>query len=210
MFVRTYVSSFLDSNSYVVYNDKYMIIIDPSVPYEKIRADFKQTLVGIFITHGHFDHFYELKSYLNVNNPDLKVFLHKNAIEKLQNSYLNYSSLYKELEINCDSRFVTVEEVSFKYYDFDISLILTPGHSDCSYTILIDDLLFTGDFLFKESIGRTDLYTGSSFIMNQSLKKIMNLELLKKYDDYYIYPGHGDYTTLNYEKKYNYYLKMIK
>ena len=97
-----------------------------------------------------------------------------------------------------------------KYYDFDISLILTPGHSDCSYTILIDDLLFTGDFLFKESIGRTDLYTGSSFIMNQSLKKIINLDLLKKNEDYYIYPGHGDYTTLNYEKKYNYYLKMIK
>ena len=209
MFVRTYVSDYLDSNCYVVYNDNYAIIIDPSVSYSIIRKNFKQKIVGIFITHGHFDHFIELDSYLK-HLDSVKVYIHRNAKSKLENNHLNYyySYLYNPPAITCDERFITVEEGHMKIGETDIDIIYTPGHSDCSYTILIDDMLFTGDFLFKGSIGRTDLYSGNSFIMSQTIKKILSLELLNKKDDYYLYPGHGEYTTLSNEKRSNYYLKM--
>ena len=207
MFVRTYVSKYIESNCYMVYNDKYAFIVDPSVPYEVIKKDLKTELIAIIITHGHFDHFMELNSYLE-NNPNIKIYLHEEAIKKLENASLNYSKEFlRPLEIKCDERFIKVKEGKYKIEeDLEIAFIETFGHSNCSLTILVDNLLFTGDFLFKGGIGRIDLYSGNNVMMRLSLKKIKNYPL-NKYDDYYIYPGHGDFSTLNYEKKYNFYLK---
>ena len=208
MFVRTYTSPHLDANCYVVYNDKMAFVIDPCVSYEVIKKDLKAPLIGIFITHGHYDHFYALESFLKNTKDDVPIYLHKNAIEKLKSSRLNYSYIeYNDLEFNCDSRYKTVEEGEMIINDIKINIIETFGHTNCSITILIDDLLFTGDFLFKDSIGRTDLYSGDNLTMNLSLRKIKTLEILKKYDDYYLYPGHGEMSSLNHEFKYNYYLK---
>ena len=203
MFVRTYISNYVDSNCYVVYNEKYAFLIDPSVPYEVIKKDLKVDLIAIIITHGHFDHFMELNSYLNISN--IKIYLHEEAIKKLENASLNYSKEFlRPFEIKCDDRFIKVKDQIKE--DLEVNFIETFGHSNCSLTILIDNLLFTGDFLFKGSIGRCDLYSGNNVMMKLSLEKIKKYPLLSKYDDYYIYPGHGDFTTLNYEKKYNYYV----
>jgi len=65
--------------------------------------------------------------------------------------------------------------------------------------------MFTGDFLFKNSIGRTDLYSGNFNNMEKSLKDLFLIE-----KNYIVYPGHGSYTTLNEEKVNNFYLKKYK
>ena len=208
MFVRTYTSRHLDANCYVIYNEYLAFIVDPCVSFEIIKKDLKCKIAGIFITHGHYDHFYALDSFLKNTNDDVLIYLHKNAIEKLKNSRLNYSYIeYNDLEFNCDNRFKTIEEGELVINDIKFNIIETFGHTNCSISILFDDILFTGDFLFKGSIGRTDLYTGDITTMNLSLMKIKELDLLKKYDDFYVYPGHGEMTTLNQEFKYNYYLK---
>ena len=83
-------------------------------------------------------------------------------------------------------------------------VIYTPGHSNTCLTYYFKDydMMFVGDFIFKESIGRVDLPGGNYRDMIASLNKI------KTYDDNIIlYPGHGDSTTIGYEKKYNNYLK---
>ena len=84
-----------------------------------------------------------------------------------------------------------------KIKDFDYEIIETPGHTSDSLTYYFpqEKVMFTGDFLFKDSIGRYDLPTGSYFDIKDSLKKISNYP-----DDIIIYPGHGDRTTLGYEK----------
>ncbi|MEG1310170.1 MAG: MBL fold metallo-hydrolase, partial [Bacilli bacterium] len=82
---------------------------------------------------------------------------------------------------------------------FNFEVIETKGHTEDSKTFYFKDenFMFTGDFLFKESIGRTDFMGGS---MKEMLKSI---ELIKKYDDCLVYPGHGPSTTLEYEKQNN-------
>ena len=79
-----------------------------------------------------------------------------------------------------------------------IKVIFTPGHTDGSVTFLVDDMLFTGDTLFLESVGRTDFPTGDREQLVSSVKKLYSLE-----GDYKVYPGHQEFTTLSHERKYN-------
>ncbi len=81
-----------------------------------------------------------------------------------------------------------------KIDNFTFNVINTPGHTDESISFLFDDVLFSGDFIFKNSIGRTDL-GGNNEDMKNSIKKIL------KYKDIEIYPGHGEKTTLNNERE---------
>lgn len=88
---------------------------------------------------------------------------------------------------------------------FKFEVIYVPGHTSDSVTYYFyeDNMMFTGDFLFKETIGRTDLDTGSIDDMKDSLNKI------KKYPDVRIYPGHGEFSTLGYEMKNNIYFSNL-
>lgn len=148
----------LQENCYIVTKNNKTIIIDPGDEAEKIiDACQNKNVVGVLITHHHFDHIGALKE-----------------IE-------NYFKI-KESKI--------IE-------GFNYQVIEVPGHSRDSvvYYFKDDKVMFVGDFIFLNSIGRTDLPSGSSKEM------IKSLELIKNYpDDIVLYPGHGDITTLGYEK----------
>lgn len=93
-----------------------------------------------------------------------------------------------------------LEEGKHNLEGFNIEVINTPGHTKDSkcYYFYDENIMFTGDFVFKNSIGRCDLEGGNIKEMNKSIERI------KKYNDKIkIFPGHGDSTTLGYEKKYN-------
>lgn len=94
-----------------------------------------------------------------------------------------------------------LKEGKYKIGPFKFEVIYVPGHTDDSiaYYFYEDDKMFTGDFLFKGTVGRTDLSTGSLTDMKNSLNKI------KKYPDTKIYPGHGDFSSLYYEIENNIY-----
>jgi glyoxylase-like metal-dependent hydrolase (beta-lactamase superfamily II) len=89
------------------------------------------------------------------------------------------------------------EEMDFE--GIRVKCIYTPGHSDCSVCYKIGENLFSGDTIFKGSIGRCDLPTGNMDIIEDSIRNI----IYKMDDDTVIYPGHGGSTTVGYEKKYN-------
>ncbi len=80
----------------------------------------------------------------------------------------------------------------------------TPGHTQGSVCYLIDNIMFTGDTLFDQDIGRTDLYGGSMDDLQASLRKIDALP-----GNFTVYPGHGSVTTLQKQRDYNFYLKNI-
>lgn len=161
----------LQENCYILTKNNKVLIIDPGDEYLKIKEKIKGDVIGILITHNHFDHVGALNELLNDFN--VKVY---------DNSNLN------EGKINLG--------------EFQLQVIKTHGHSSDSITFYFynDSIMFTGDFLFKDSIGRTDLPSGDMLEMKFSIEKI------KEYDDNItVYPGHGDITNLGYEKINNYY-----
>ena len=157
-------------------SDNQTIIIDAAEanPIIKKLEELNLTPSHILTTHHHFDHVGALLS--------LK--------EKYNIPVYDYNNL-KEGELSTGK--------------FNIDVIYTPGHTSDSVTFYFKEekTMFTGDFLFKETIGRTDLSTGNFKEMQKSIRKILTYSDIIK-----VYPGHGDDTTLGLEKKYNEYLKQ--
>lgn len=163
----------LKCNCYFLEKDNNLLVIDPGDEYEKIDNYIgDRNLVGIIVTHYHFDHI--------------------GALEKLKNKY---NVIVYDIN-NMDEGENIIENFKFE-------IIYTPGHKGDAITIYFRDekIMFTGDFIFKESVGRCDLPGGNSNLMKKSIEKI------KKYDDVKIYPGHGDSTRLFYEVENNIYFK---
>lgn len=164
----------LETNCYLLYNDKKCLIIDPGSEENLIIARIlEQELepLAILITHHHSDHDSGVK---------------------------NLAALYK---IPCyDFNNLFEKEISIGPFKF--SVIYNPGHTHDSISFYFkeDGLLFCGDFIFYESIGRTDLEGGNYQEMLSSIDKIKQLPDFVK-----IYPGHGKPTTLEHEKKCNLY-----
>lgn len=158
MKIKRVVVGYLQENCYILTKGNEVLIIDPGDEAEKIMAEIKGNVVGILITHRHFDHV--------------------GAVDSLVSKY--------HVDVN-----------NYNLSNFQFEVIKTPGHSWDSKTFYFksDNVMFTGDFIFKDSIGRTDL-GGSLKDMIKSLKMIMNYD-----DDIKIYPGHGDSTILGIEKK---------
>ena len=161
----------LQSNCYLIENNKgEYLLIDPGEDYDSIKKFINnKNIIGVLITHSHFDHMASAK-YLE---KDYKLNLY---------SYDN------------------LKEGKNKIGNFSFEVIYTLGHTMDSISIYFskDKIMFTGDFLFKGSIGRYDFLESNSNEMLKSISKI------KKYPkDTIIYPGHGDNTTLEEELIYN-------
>lgn len=172
MNIKNVIVGELSANCYIVEKNGTCLIIDPGDEVEKIMNEITYTPIGILVTHSHFDHVGALNS--------LK--------EQYKIPVYQYSNL---------------KEGNITIGDFNIEVIYTKGHSVDSITFYFndDEVMFTGDFLFKNTIGRTDLKTGNDIEMQKSISKILEYNDIIK-----IYPGHGQSTTLGLEKKYNIYL----
>lgn len=197
MDVKTVKVGILQTNCYILSKNGKAIIIDPGAKAERILAALGDLdLVAILLTHAHFDHIGAINDILSVKN--VPVYLHEDDVPLMADPTLNYSF---------PKRFI-VEQPTINYPsvltlgEFRFEVLETPGHTDGSICLIIDDLMFSGDTLFMQSIGRTDLRTGNPTKMKQSLKKLKALD-----QNYTVYPGHDDPTTLSEEKAHNIYLK---
>lgn len=154
----------LETNCYILEINDKCLVIDPGYEYKKIKKVIgNKEVIGVIITHYHFDHIGALDSF------NQSLILDKNNLE--------------EKEYNIE--------------DFKFEIIYTPGHKEDSITIYFkkDKVMFTGDFIFKGTIGRMDLPGGNQKDMINSLEK------MKKYDkNIKVYPGHGEFTYLYDEK----------
>lgn len=165
----------LEENCYILIKDNECLVIDPGDNYNLIKEKIgKNKVIGILLTHNHFDHI--------------------GALDNIKDDY------------DCEVySFDNLKEEEKTLNKFRFNVIYTPGHTKDSISFYFKDetVMFTGDFLFKESIGRCDLPTGDICEMKKSINKI------KKYDDdIVIYPGHGESSTVKYEKDNNIYLRI--
>jgi len=203
----------IEVNTYVVYDETLQcVIIDAgcSNDYEneilqKAIAEHNLKPVKLICTHGHFDHImgnsFVCKTY------GINTFMHKNDLENVINatshgSYFGVNIIQPPTPYNFVS---DGDEVTFG--NSSLKVLFTHGHTQggiCLYNES-NQLLFSGDTLFKECVGRTDLPGGDYDVLVGSLQKLMLLP-----DDTKVYCGHGEETTIGYEKKANpFVIKMI-
>ena len=194
------------ANTYILTaNNQTAIVIDPAQPRikeELLKRGLKVT--HVLLTHGQFDH---VCGVATLQADGAKVLCSEEEA-KLVGTEADAFALagIPRVEYTVDQTLTDGEKVNLS--GVEITVILTPGHTaGCAcYLVKTDDgeVLFTGDTLFKGSIGRTDLPTGSLKTLRQSLKKLAALTV-----DYPVYPGHEESTTLFAEKKINPFLRNV-
>ena len=169
-------------------------IIDPGYEPEMI-LDFLDkkglTPEAILLTHGHFDHVGGVRT-IAAEYPDCQVCLCTEDLlmpPQMTNGPLYYTTSFRD---------GTKMELAGIFWQ----VMATPGHTPGSVCLLAEDCLFSGDTLFHGSCGRTDLPCGDYQAILNSLHRLSQLE-----GDYRVFPGHGDSTTLSWEKQYNPYLR---
>ena len=191
------------TNCYLVYHekDKKVIIIDPADngKYIKQKLDSKGFEVeAILLTHGHFDHIFGCDELRKLTGA--KVYASFEEEDVLLSSQLNASkSVGRACTVKANQLLKDGEVISL--LNFKIKVLSTPGHTkgSCCYFFMDDNVLLSGDTIFLESVGRTDLPTGNMGELNRSIRE--KLDSLP--DDVKVYPGHGDSTTIEHERKYN-------
>lgn len=189
------------TNSYIIIDKEKCIIIDPGFSGKKIKEEVKDLKIEyILLTHGHLDHINDVYMF---NCP---IYIHEKDLICFKD--LSFSGYYSfNMRPNFDLSKLKVNTFSndseFTLNNYKLKVIQTPGHTKGSVCFLLDDILFSGDTLFKDSIGRTDLPGGSMIDIRKSILYLLN----KLSNNVKIYPGHGDNTTIMYEKENNeYYL----
>lgn len=196
LILKVFPAGPLLTNNYLIFNEesKRGFIIDLSSSSGELFSFLeKQGIVVNFValTHAHFDHIAGLE------NTEFPFYLHKNDSPLLGDPAINGSSFFSEpIKINKSPCYY---QEKLKFEDFEIKIIESPGHTPGSVALKIGDWLFTGDTLFYQSIGRTDIPLACGDLLLDSIqKKIMVLP-----DSTLIYPGHGPSSSLGYEKKNN-------
>ena len=166
MKIKNIKVGYLKCNCYILESDNNVLVIDPGDEYENKKKELGAKKVkGILITHNHFDH----------------IGCINNIVNDYKTEFYSFNNL---------------EEKGYEIGDFNFDVIYTPGHSKDSITFYFKEekIMFTGDFLFYDTIGRCDLEGGDYRAMLQSIEKI------KHYSEVItIYPGHGPKSTLGRE-----------
>ncbi len=203
--LRTYCITvgYMQSNCYVVFDDRKAVIIDPGDEAEKIITAIKNTYLepeAVLLTHAHFDHFGAANQITKVF--DIPLIVDVNDKPLLTDADLNLSNNFLYSPITYSGKVEVVHNQTLKLIGHNFSFISTPGHTPGSCCILVEDKLFTGDTLFKLSVGKAFAPYGSTELEIASIKK----RLCVYERDFVCLPGHGEQTTLFYEMYHNPYL----
>jgi len=180
-------------------------IIDPGAESGRILNyldDNRLKASCVLLTHGHFDHTMAVEAVYEATGA--RVFIHRKdaGLEGLYDDLKRRGGAGKAGGIAGDKAFGFYAEGDvIRAGGLEFKVLETPGHSRGSVTLMCENALFTGDTLFKDSCGRTDLEGGSHGTLMRSLKRLYLLE-----GDYEVYPGHADSTTLDRERRFNYYM----
>jgi len=204
MKIYTYSLGELQANCYLLEQEGKGMLIDPGddasfILEELLRKNIQ--LVGIYLTHGHFDHAMaagEIQMSFQV-----PLYIHKEdqfLIERIEETAKHF----------LDHKPIIIKPTLIHYFtsgdfktknsntNFKFQILSTPGHTPGSVCFYFPDekSIFTGDTLFARAVGRTDFAYGDKQKLRESLKKILELP-----DETEVYPGHGESTYIMEEKK---------
>ncbi|MCM1262792.1 MAG: MBL fold metallo-hydrolase [Butyrivibrio sp.] len=188
------------TNCYFVYREgtKDVIFFDPADKGDYIYDTLKEkgfNVAGILLTHGHFDHIWGTNKLRELSGAPIYAYEEEKAL--CEDAVKNVSERSGRAYTVVPDRYLKDgEEITIA--DMTCKLIATPGHTigSCCYYFEDDKILISGDTLFQESVGRTDLPTGSMSALVRSVKE----RLFVLPDDVKVYPGHGASTDIGHER----------
>ena len=203
MLIKSFALGAYETNCYIVSDESTLecVVIDPGADATTILNYLEETKLHcrfVLLTHGHFDHTGAVEDVLA--DTDAELFVHKaDAGVTTGGDFYRFippqgTKYYAEGDVIC------VGKLSF-------TVMETPGHTPGSVTLICaesgsdDKVLFTGDTLFRDSCGRTDFPGSSAEDILRSLKRIAELP-----GDYEVYPGHSFFSTLDRERRVNYFI----
>ena len=194
MKIDTLILGPVQTNCYIVYNEgaEEAVIIDPSAEAEKIKAalDGKRA-AAVLLTHGHFDHTGALSSFSGT-----PIYMHASDDVMLLDPVWSAGSLIGDSAPRPAATNYVREGEKLRLAGLDIAVMHTPGHTLGSVVYAIGDTLFTGDTMFCNGFGRTDLPGGDIDELSRSLRRLLSLD-----KNWIICPGHGSLSTLEEEKE---------
>lgn len=203
MIIETCAVGIMATNCYLLINKetKETVIIDPGAQASLIISkitDLNLKPVAILLTHGHFDHI--MAAGHVAEEYGISIYASELEATLLSDSSLNCSNLIRD-NFDIEADVLLHDRQKLNLAGFVIEVINTPGHTSGGVCYYLEDkkILFTGDTLFNESIGRTDFPTGDiRALLNSVAKQLFTLP-----EDVVVYPGHGDTTTIEHEKNNN-------
>ena len=204
MKIDRFVIGPVGTNCYIVRNEDTdeCFVTDPAAcPPELVGHIRKEGLnvKAVLLTHGHFDHIMGLDDFLKEFPVPVYAFSEEKPL--LESAELNSSlGMFGRPYTFSGAEYVSDGQI-LHIAGFEIRVIHTPGHTagGCCYYIPAESVLISGDTLFRASVGRTDLPTGSMGDLVRSVRE----KLFVLPEETKVYPGHMEETTIGYEKKYN-------
>ncbi|MEK7633997.1 MAG: MBL fold metallo-hydrolase [Patescibacteria group bacterium] len=191
MTIKKYSLGELQANCYFLIKDKNCLIIDPADDAPFILEEIQRrrlNLVGMLATHGHFDHIGAVGEIQLSFNVPLYIFKEDqfliNRLNETAKHFLGFDPHFIKPK---NIKYLTKERLQVT--SFKLQILSSAGHTpgSCCFYLEEENTLFTGDTLFKDAVGRTDLSYSSKDDLNKSLKKISKLPV-----GTIIYPGHGE------------------
>lgn len=204
--VLRYIVGPVCTNCYLLVNHKAgeLLVVDPGDQAQLIEKQIEKTgakPVAILLTHGHFDHAGAAEEL--ADKYQISIYAHEAERETLEDPGLNLCGMIGEHKVYRADVFVKDEDV-LNLAGFSIRVFFTPGHTigGCCYYIADEKILFSGDTLFQESVGRTDFPRGSASNLIRAIRE----KLMPLPDDVTVYTGHDESTLIGYERMHNPYL----
>ncbi len=202
--IKTYVLGGVSTNCYLVFREgeKAAVIIDPADNADYLKNKCREFGVepeAVLLTHAHFDHMLAADDIRKAYG--CKIYVHMDDERMLNDPFLNLSGTMGTEQTGISADHLLRDGDVLHFLNREWRVMATPGHTAGSvcYYLPEEKVLFSGDTLFAESLGRTDLPTGSMSAIVRSIAE----KLLVLPEDIMVYPGHGDATTIGYEKQYN-------
>ena len=182
------------SNTFLLISGSHAFAVDPSVSVQALSAALSEegaALEGILLTHGHFDHTVSVDTLRSTFKVDL--YVHESDAIMLTDGTKNgfYEFYGKECVHGAPEKLLSDGD-ALRLGDETVRVIHTPGHTQGSVCYHCGDFLVTGDTLFADSVGRTDLFGGSHSALAMSLDRLRTLD-----GSLTIYPGHGIHALLS-------------
>lgn len=211
MHIQPFTVNPFQENSYLVTHNGRGFVVDPGFYNATEMNIFNQALLqqnarleAIVLTHAHLDHVFGVDR-VRGHYSDIPVYLHKEDAWFWENYMLSAARFGFEVKpFDFTPNWITEGDVEFA--GIRLQALFTPGHAPghLAYYHEGSAQLISGDALFRESVGRTDLHMGDFDILENSIKS----QLYTLPDDTVVYPGHGPSTTIGHEKKHNPFVRM--
>lgn len=191
----------LGVNTYFLVNENdRAAVVDPGEDGAAVLASAEKhgfKITACYLTHGHFDHMGCCKRLQDLG---VKIYVSEKDADKLYTDKNEGAVFGRRVEpLHADNTFRDGDVLDFE--GFKLRVMETPGHTAGSVCFFTELGIFSGDTLFYENAGRTDLADGDDADMERSLAKLMAVK-----GDFTVYPGHGRATTLAHEREFNPYI----